>query len=66
MGNGYTLFFMPERQIDPKLERYLELCQRIYERMVRDGTWPWKTDIPIDDSTLSEDLVDSESPPEDI
>lgn len=29
---------------DERLERYLELCRRIYERMKRDGTWPWKTD----------------------
>jgi len=52
--------------IDPQLERYLELCQRIYERMERDGTWPWKTDVPSDDSTLPEDLVDSESSPDTI
>jgi hypothetical protein len=42
---------------DPRLERYLELCQRIYERMERDGTWPWKHNA---DSTLSDDLVESE------
>ena len=53
-----TLSVMP---IDPKLERYLELCQRIYERLERDGTWPWKTDIPKTDSTISEDLIDSDS-----
>ena len=48
---------------DPQLERYLELCQRIYERMERDGTWPWKTDIPEADSTLAGGMVDSESDP---
>ena len=53
-----TLTFMT---IDPQLERYLELCQRMYERMERDGTWPWKKDIPESDSTLSEKVVDSES-----
>lgn len=47
--------------IDPRLERYLELCQRIYERMERDGTWPWKSDIPEPDSTVSENLIDSDS-----
>ena len=57
---------MTEPYIDPRLERYLELCQRIYERMERDGTWPWKTNVPTDDSTLSENLIDSDSPPEDI
>lgn len=43
---------------DPRLLRYLEFCQRMYERMERDGTWPWKQAV---DSTLSENLVDSES-----
>jgi hypothetical protein len=39
----------------PGLEAYLALCKRIYERMVADGSWPW----PVD-STLSEDVIDSE------
>ena len=26
---------------DDRLLRYLELCQRMYERMERDGTWLW-------------------------
>jgi hypothetical protein len=62
-GEGCILTFMQNNlPIDPRLERYLELCQRIYERMERDGTWPWKSDdIPHDDSTLSESLIDSES-----
>ena len=47
--------------IDPRLERYLELCERIYERMERDGTWPWKDDIPKSDSTVPENLIDSDS-----
>jgi hypothetical protein len=42
---------------DPRLERFLELCQRIYERMERDGTWPWKQG---NDSTLSQNLIDSD------
>ena len=46
---------------DPRLERYLELCQRMYERMERDGTWPWQSDIPESDSTVSENLIDSDS-----
>jgi hypothetical protein len=41
----------------PELEAYLALCKRIYERMVADGSWPW----PVD-STLSEDVIDSEHP----
>lgn len=40
-----------------RLERYLELCRRIYERMQRDGTLPWITDSP-----KSADLLESESP----
>ena len=40
--------------LPPELERYLALCKRIYERMERDGTWPWS------DSTDRGDLLDSE------
>ena len=48
-------------ELPPELERYLRLCQRIYERMEREGSWPWATD-----STESEDLVDSEGNPNDV
>jgi hypothetical protein len=48
---------------DPRLERYLELCQRIYERMERDGTWPWKQGS---DSTLSEKVIDSGDNPHNV
>ena len=41
---------------EQRLERYLELCRRIYERMKRDGTWPWTTD-----STKSDGAVESKS-----
>lgn len=44
----------PNNEMPPELERYLTLCQRIYERMERDGSWPWA------DSPKSEDLVESE------
>ncbi|MBO6726105.1 MAG: hypothetical protein JJ911_10640 [Rhizobiaceae bacterium] len=47
-------------ELPPELERYLRLCQRIYERMEREGSWPWR------DSTESEDLVDSEGNLNDI
>lgn len=40
-------------ETDP-LERYLEVCRRIYERMRRDGSWPWP------DSQDSEEMVESE------
>ncbi len=26
---------------EERLERYLEFCRRIYERMKREGVWPW-------------------------
>jgi hypothetical protein len=38
--------------------QYLAICKRIYERMEREGSWPW-----AEDSTLSEDLVESEDKP---
>lgn len=38
---------------DDQLERYLELCKRMYERMQRDGSWPWA------DSQDSDDVVES-------
>lgn len=41
-------------QPSPELEAYFELCKRTYERLVREGRWPW----PVD-STESEGVVDS-------
>ena len=37
------------------LEEYFQLCKRIYEQKLRDGTWPWTSD-----STNPEDMLDSE------
>ena len=51
--------------MDPYLERYLELCKRMYERMERDGTWPW-ADSPGTDSQESGEMVESEDNPHDI
>jgi hypothetical protein len=51
--------------MDDHLERYLELCKRMCERMERDGTWPW-ADSPNADSQESEDMVESEDNPHDI
>lgn len=50
-----------QHEIPPELERYLMLCKRIYEDMEREGTWPWRSD-----STLSENLLESEDNPENI
>ena len=52
-----------QNNVPPELERYLALCKRVYERMQRDGTWPWN-DNP--DSTDANDLVESEDNPIDI
>lgn len=27
---------------DERLQRYLALCNRMYERMRREGSWPWR------------------------
>lgn len=43
---------------DEHLEEYLAICVAMFERMKREGTWRW-----ADDSTLSEDVVDSGSSP---
>ena len=29
-------------ELPDHLRRYLAICRRIYERMERDGSWPWK------------------------
>ena len=26
---------------DQRFEQFIELCKRIYERMEREGSWPW-------------------------
>lgn len=40
----------------PQLEAFFELCTRIYQRMEREGTWPWSAD-----STNPDDVIESES-----
>ncbi|MCB1471195.1 MAG: hypothetical protein KDK08_29415 [Rhizobiaceae bacterium] len=40
---------------DDHLQRHLELCRRIYLRMLADGTWPWED---AQDSQKPEDLLD--------
>ncbi|QXT41029.1 hypothetical protein [Gymnodinialimonas ceratoperidinii] len=42
------------------IERHLELCQRIFERLLADGTWPWA------DSQNPEDLVESKDTQTDL
>lgn len=45
----------------PQLEAFFELCKRIFERMEREGSWPWTAD-----STNPQDMVDSESNHNDV
>ena len=55
-----------ENNIPPELEQYLTLCKRQYERMERDGTWPWPDWDEQPDSHESSDMVDSKDNPENI
>ena len=42
---------------EQRFEQFIELCKRIFERMERDGSWPWLDDEtkrpPDDGGTLS-------------
>lgn len=33
---------MKKEPLDPRLEAYLALCQRMFERLHREGELPWK------------------------
>ena len=48
---------------DEHLERHLELCRHVYQRMLADGSWPWARQI---DSPNSEGVVESEDITNDI
>ena len=45
---------------DKQLDDFIDLCKRMYERMEREGSWPWA------DSPNSEGLVESEGNHENI
>jgi len=48
--------------MDKHLEEYLRLCHRIYERMEREGNWPWP-----DNPAVPEEPGDQPDPlPEDL
>lgn len=53
-----------EKDKQQLLEAYLRLCQRVAERMAREGSWPWETEV--DDSTDQGDLVESEDNQTDV
>lgn len=42
---------------DERLDEYLKLCARIYDRMRRENSFPWR------DSTEPEDMIDSDDSP---
>lgn len=39
---------------DEHIERHLAICQRVYERLLAEGNWPWR------ESTDPEGMVESE------
>jgi len=43
---------------DEFLQKYFEICQRIWEDMEESGLWPWDVD-----SQISEDLLESKDNP---
>ncbi len=38
-----------------EVERYLALCERAYERMIREGKWPWSDSPDFSDVVESND-----------
>lgn len=44
------------------LDQYFEICRRMYEARLRDGTWPWEQK----DSQIDPDLVESDHNPDKI
>lgn len=48
---------------DDHLQQHLELCKRIYLRMLAEESWPWANQL---DSQNSENLVESEIKQDDI
>jgi len=41
---------------DEHIQRHLEICQRVYERLVAEGKWLWP------DSPISGDVIESKDP----
>lgn len=62
MTNETHTSFMKHKnddQLPPELLRYLALCNRVYQRMEREGTWPWPDWDTAPNSPKSEDVVES-------
>lgn len=49
-----TLTIMKDQE---KFDQFLELCREVYERMRREGSWPWP------DSPDAADVVESDDNP---
>lgn len=43
---------------EQRFEQFIELCKRIYERMEREGSWPWPEDA-IDSGEAESDEITS-------
>jgi len=50
---------------DKHFERHLELCRRVYYRMLAENSWPWR-ERGSDDSRESEDVVESKENSNDL
>lgn len=48
-----------DHELPPEVERYLALCERAFECMVREGKWPWA------DSPDFSDVIESNDNPHD-
>ena len=48
---------------DDHVQRHLDLCKRMYLRMLAEGNWPWKQ---LPDSRNPEDMVESEGTNDEI
>jgi len=44
-----------KKELPPELLRHLALCKRAYERMRREGTWPWADSPEFGDVVKSDD-----------
>jgi hypothetical protein len=48
---------------DEQLKKHLELCRRVYLRMLADGSWPWEN---LPDSPKPEDVIESKDISDDV
>ena len=41
---------------DERIQRHLDICQMVFERLIAEGKWPWP------DSPNPDDVVESKDP----